>query len=181
MSELFEYELGLEGRTFLADALDGVAGLAGRLRDELAEGRPFALLPPNLPPDRVRRFAEGGVTSAALGARHIGRRLAGLEADGVLLLQDPWLGPDEVAALDEEAFVLDGGVCHGVPLLADGGARVAPLLAAGTSFLQVLIALPGVRLGDLRAGRADPTALARQAPLMFVSAYDQESFVGWER
>jgi len=184
-----DISLGEVGLAYMCSVLRQCSGAALRLVDIVSKsGKVFAPLPPGTSRERAQQFEIGGISSRTNAFDWMFNSLA-TKRDGTLILQDIWAQPSDLAVRRPtvESYVSDGRhVYYFLPSFLLSPSRLANLLRQISSFQMVGFYISdGFKLTfeQRRQHYAPAEYFDRLTPLtttIYISAYDQESWVVWQ-
>jgi hypothetical protein len=193
MRTLEDIPLGQDGLDYLRDSLKRETGMASRLFDlPLSDGLTFAPLPKGTATSRAKKFHAGGIMKMREAEHWLGSHLEMLSAKfplGTVVIQDIWAKPSDpiIAASTKSCFVrTDDQIYYCVPANMCDELLVIKAMRDVTSFLLVGVftrfaAFSAVRPSDGKVDDLWVENVVRDTEELFVGAYDQESFVMWQR
>jgi hypothetical protein len=193
MAMLKDFPLGAAGAQFVEKNLNQKAGLAPALLKVLPPGGTvFAPLPEGVDLARATKFSTGGLLRRRDSLSWLGQRvttLADTAPNGVFVVQDAWgISPDDpVAAKITEEHFFNGIATHFFLRKAEiDPTSIADIFCAGSSFLVIAIFAPiDIAPSDIPAdhvvGDAFVDNLASHVQELYISAYDGEGIVVWQR
>lgn len=193
MTILKELPLGAAGVQYVVHNLDQHAGLAPAMLAVLPSGgTTFAPLPEGVSLPRATEFRTGGLlhwkdTSTWLGQRVT--TLADAAPSAVFVVQDAWgISPgDPVADKITEEHFFNGIATHFFVRKAEiNPSSIAGTFCAGSSFLVIGAFAPidvaaSAIPADHVVGNPFVDNLARHVEEIYISAYDGEGIVVWQR
>jgi len=184
-----EISVGDAGRNYMQGVLRQCKGAALHLVEVVSKpGRIFAPLPLETTEDRALQFGLGGLSSQSDALNWLFSNLTS-KRDGTLILQDVWSQPSdlEVRRPVLESYVTDGSqVYYYLPSFSLSPDKLIDLHKQVSSF-QVIgfyvahslnLTFEQRRHHRVPAGYFDHLAPSTMA--VYVSAYDQESWVVWQ-
>ncbi len=182
------FPLGISGTEYVKSCLND-GGVLSKLilKFALGKGSAFSFLPANVTQTHALEFARGNVTSPRAAYASLFTQIAQLDvasSEFLIVIEDPWMKPDDPFPLRKNAFRSDGNVYY---LLKKDDFDIAHLEATiklTRSFLFVgVVAKIQLSDHDLRDHVLTENLLekiARNSALIFVSAYDGEGLVIWK-